>query len=167
MYRKNSPWNWYQSPTVSKVEHDEKLNSITSSFCKSNFANHHLPNRIIFVNFFLNQISLLIKLPLIALIRLYQMVSPLKQLILGPYARCRFYPSCSEYSLTCFRELPLHQAFLKSFFRISRCNPMHPGGYDPVSPIQHPDSQKLSEKWMFEFAMLLPLATKIPSFFPM
>ena len=83
---------------------------------------------------------------MIALIRIYQMFSPLKQLILGPYARCRFYPSCSEYSLTCFRELPLHQAFLKSFFRISRCNPMHPGGYDPVSPNQQPDSEKLSEK---------------------
>mgnify|MGYP005725628427 FL=1 len=98
------------------------------------------------MNSFLNQISLTIKLPMIALIRLYQMVSPLKQLILGPYARCRFYPSCSEYSLACFRELPFHQAFYKSFLRISRCNPMHPGGYDPVSPDKPSDSEKLSEK---------------------
>ncbi|MEC8355731.1 MAG: membrane protein insertion efficiency factor YidD [Verrucomicrobiota bacterium] len=98
------------------------------------------------MNYFLNQISLLIKLPMIALIRLYQMASPLKQLILGPYARCRFYPSCSEYYQACFKELPRHQAFLKSFLRISRCNPMHPGGYDPVSPKQNPDFEKLSKK---------------------
>tara|TARA_B100000282_G_C31596881_1_gene428271 strand:+ start:419 stop:715 length:297 start_codon:yes stop_codon:yes gene_type:complete len=98
------------------------------------------------VHFFLHQISLLVKLPIIALIRLYQMVSPLKQLILGPYARCRFHPSCSEYSLACFKELPLHQAFFKSLLRISRCNPMHPGGYDPVSPNQNPDSEKFLEK---------------------
>ena len=70
--------------------------------------------------------------PFISLIRTYQFISPLKQLILGPYARCRFHPTCSEYALECFRSFPLHKAFGKTLSRIARCNPMHPGGVDHV-----------------------------------
>ncbi|MFL2937877.1 MAG: membrane protein insertion efficiency factor YidD [Opitutales bacterium] len=70
--------------------------------------------------------------PFISLIRTYQFISPLKQLILGPYARCRFHPTCSEYALECFRSFPLHKALGKTLSRIARCNPMHPGGVDHV-----------------------------------
>jgi putative membrane protein insertion efficiency factor len=77
--------------------------------------------------------------PFLLLIRIYRLFSPLKQLILGPYARCRFYPTCSEYALECFQTLPLHIALFRSFTRIFRCNPMHTGGYDPVHPpCKHP-----------------------------
>ena len=72
--------------------------------------------------------------PFLFLIRIYRFFSPLKQLILGPYARCRFHPTCSEYALECFQTLPLHLALFRSLRRISRCNPMHTGGYDPVHP---------------------------------
>ena len=72
--------------------------------------------------------------PFILLIRIYRLFSPLKQLILGPYARCRFHPTCSEYALECFQTLPLHLALFRSLSRIFRCNPMHSGGYDPVHP---------------------------------
>ncbi len=47
---------------------------------------------------------------------------------------CRFFPSCSEYALGA---LQLHGAFkgsLLSVLRILRCNPLFPGGYDPVPP---------------------------------
>ncbi|MEK9633404.1 MAG: membrane protein insertion efficiency factor YidD [Opitutae bacterium] len=74
----------------------------------------------------------LLALPFTLLIRAYRLVSPLKQLILGPYARCRFHPTCSEYALECFQRFHLIKAIYLSLARISRCNPLHPGGYDPV-----------------------------------
>ena len=70
--------------------------------------------------------------PFVLLIRVYRFFSPLKQFILGPYAACRFYPTCSEYALECFTAFSLPKALAKTFLRIARCNPMHPGGYDPV-----------------------------------
>lgn len=79
----------------------------------------------------------LLAFPFISLIRLYQLISPLKQLVFGPYARCRFHPTCSEYALECFRSLSLLEALCKTLSRIARCNPMHPGGVDPVpTPIK-------------------------------
>lgn len=73
-------------------------------------------------------------LPFVVAIRIYRIFSPIKQLVLGPYARCRFHPTCSEYALECFRTLPLPRAIVYSISRIFKCNPMHPGGYDPVHP---------------------------------
>ena len=46
--------------------------------------------------------------------------------------RCRYYPSCSEYSKQCFENYPLHKAFLKTIRRVLRCNPFSKGGFDPV-----------------------------------
>jgi putative membrane protein insertion efficiency factor len=45
---------------------------------------------------------------------------------------CRFHPSCSEYAL---EALGTHGAIRGAWMsgrRILRCNPWHPGGYDPV-----------------------------------
>ena len=79
-------------------------------------------------------INRFITLPFLIVIHAYRFFSPVKQLILGPYACCRFHPTCSEYALDCFRSLPLHLAVFRSLSRIFRCNPLHPGGYDPVFP---------------------------------
>ena len=79
-----------------------------------------------------NIITCLLRVPVIFTIKAYRLFSPIKQVFLGPYARCRFYPTCSEYSLECFKHLPLLKAFSKSLARVGRCNPFHPGGYDPV-----------------------------------
>ncbi len=46
--------------------------------------------------------------------------------------RCRFFPSCSEYTVAAFRQYGLFRGAVVSLKRIVRCNPLHPGGYDPL-----------------------------------
>ncbi len=45
---------------------------------------------------------------------------------------CRFYPSCSEYSFQAFKKYNFIKASYLSSYRILRCNPFNPGGYDPL-----------------------------------
>ncbi len=64
---------------------------------------------------------------LIGLIRVYQIfVSPLKG------QTCRFYPTCSEYSVQALKKYGLIKGSWKSIRRILRCHPFNPGGHDPV-----------------------------------
>jgi uncharacterized protein len=63
----------------------------------------------------------------IAAIRLYQMT--LSQ-VLPP--SCRFYPSCSEYTLQAVAKYGVLKGGWLGAKRIARCHPFHPGGYDPV-----------------------------------
>jgi uncharacterized protein len=61
------------------------------------------------------------------LIRAYQLgISPL----LG--ARCRFYPSCSQYALDAVDRYGSLRGGWLAIRRLARCHPFHPGGYDPV-----------------------------------
>ncbi|MHB1405043.1 MAG: membrane protein insertion efficiency factor YidD [Desulfitobacteriaceae bacterium] len=63
----------------------------------------------------------------IGLIKFYQkFISPLKR------PSCRFYPTCSEYSVQALTKYGLVKGSWKSIVRISKCHPLHPGGYDPV-----------------------------------
>lgn len=45
---------------------------------------------------------------------------------------CRFYPTCSEYSIQAIEKYGITKGLVKSFWRILRCNPLSKGGYDPV-----------------------------------
>jgi len=64
---------------------------------------------------------------LVAVIRAYQRyLSPLKG------ATCRFYPSCSHYSIQSLRKHGLLKGLWLTLVRLLKCHPWHPGGYDPV-----------------------------------
>lgn len=46
--------------------------------------------------------------------------------------QCRFYPSCSAYSQQAISELGIFKGLCFTVWRLLRCHPWHPGGYDPV-----------------------------------
>jgi uncharacterized protein len=50
--------------------------------------------------------------------------------ILG--GQCRFTPTCSEYALDALAKYGLWRGTLKSLWRVARCHPYNPGGYDPA-----------------------------------
>lgn len=61
------------------------------------------------------------------LIKVYQMfISPLL-----PHS-CRFHPTCSQYSYEVIKKYGILKGFYLSIARISKCHPLHPGGYDPI-----------------------------------
>ena len=63
----------------------------------------------------------------ILMIRAYQkVISP----ALGP--RCRFYPSCSQYTLEAIEEWGLVKGILLGSKRLLKCHPLHEGGVDLV-----------------------------------
>lgn len=63
----------------------------------------------------------------ISLIRFYQFfLSPLKP------PSCRFYPSCSEYACQALTKYGIWRGLLLASWRLLRCHPFSPGGYDPV-----------------------------------
>lgn len=74
-----------------------------------------------------NKISTFLSKLCIYSVRGYQKyLSPLK----GP--TCRFYPTCSQYSIEAFKKYGFLKGLYLSIRRILKCHPFHPGGYDPL-----------------------------------
>lgn len=97
------------------------------------------------------------------LVRFYQKyLSPLKK-----KPCCRFYPSCSAYSIQAFTRRGFFVGMILTVTRILRCQPLCPGGYDPV-PIRglsHPKNSlgekifyTIPENKKFVFDYYLPLS---------
>lgn len=64
---------------------------------------------------------------LVMMIRFYQKaISP------GLPRSCRFWPTCSEYAIEAVQKYGVARGLLKAVIRVLKCNPFHPGGYDPV-----------------------------------
>lgn len=61
----------------------------------------------------------------ITLVRIYQKTVGVFFLF-----HCRFYPSCSEYSLLAFKKYGSGKGAYLTLKRIFKCHPYHPGGID-------------------------------------
>jgi putative membrane protein insertion efficiency factor len=46
-------------------------------------------------------------------------------------ARCKFHPTCSQYSLEAIKKYGLVVGSMRGVYRILRCHPWSQGGYDP------------------------------------
>lgn len=70
---------------------------------------------------------------LILLIRIYQTIFSPDQGLLKIFFRnqvCKFYPTCSEYSILVIKKYGVLKGIKLSFKRISRCHPWSEGGVD-------------------------------------
>lgn len=68
------------------------------------------------------------RIVLLALIRFYQMTLSRTM----PPNSCRFYPTCSHYGYQAIYKHGAIKGSIMATWRIMRCNPFNPGGYDPV-----------------------------------
>lgn len=84
-------------------------------------------------------ISTIIAAPLLLVIRLYQLfISPM----LGQ--NCRFHPTCSCYAHQALKVHGPLKGSVLAIKRIVKCQPLHPGGIDPV-PHAHKTKNALSK----------------------
>jgi hypothetical protein len=69
------------------------------------------------------------KLVLIIILRFYQLFISSAL----PFNHCRFYPSCSDYSIEAIEKRGVMKGLWLTFRRLSKCHPYSSAhGYDPV-----------------------------------
>ena len=76
------------------------------------------------------------RLFLIGCIKCYRyLISPLMA------SHCRFHPSCSSYAIQAIEQYGVFKGSYLAIRRLLRCQPFHPGGFDPV-----PEPQSVQHK---------------------
>ena len=77
----------------------------------------------------------------ILFIRFYQkFISPLFP------AKCRYYPTCSQYTLEAIQEYGAIKGTYLGIKRILKCHPFHEGGYDPIPKRENKNSEGKKEE---------------------
>ncbi|MEK7203317.1 MAG: membrane protein insertion efficiency factor YidD [Patescibacteria group bacterium] len=49
-----------------------------------------------------------------------------------PQGFCRFKPTCSNYAIVAIEKFGVIKGGIKALWRVLRCNPFNPGGFDPL-----------------------------------
>ena len=68
-------------------------------------------------------------------------LSPLKIFLFGPAARCRYWPTCSDYAIESMQAHGLLRGSWYAVKRLFRCHPFGGSGHDPV-PVPSPVFQR-------------------------
>ena len=81
---------------------------------------------------FFKKLNYYIKKAILALIKTYQVLLSFDRGIfkIGKPV-CRFYPTCSQYSLEAIEEFGVLRGGWLTIRRLVRCHPFNPGGWDP------------------------------------
>lgn len=83
--------------------------------------------------------EIIIKL-IISFLKIYKyFISPL----LGN--NCRFYPSCSDYSMEALKKHGVAKGAVLTAKRIVKCQPFHEGGMDPVPQVKNNNEESAVE----------------------
>jgi putative membrane protein insertion efficiency factor len=81
----------------------------------------------------LKKLAFIPKIVILSLIRLYQIfLSPDQGIFMPRSATCRFYPTCSSYTLQAIKRFGILKGVFLGVKRIIRCHPFSHGGWDPV-----------------------------------
>ena len=65
--------------------------------------------------------------------------------------RCKYYPSCSNYGLECYKRFNFFKASWLTFWRLIRCNPWSKGGYNPVPEKKSKLIKTASSSYLLEY----------------
>ena len=77
---------------------------------------------------------------------------------------CRFFPTCSDYSIESFKKFGFIKGSLLTFKRLIKCHPMGGQGYDPVEKMNRIEIKKVSQRFIKRFRQKY-LYSNLPSKF--
>lgn len=79
----------------------------------------------------MHKLSLILRFFLVKLIRVYQLLH-------APFFHgvCRFEPTCSNYAMEAVQVHGVLRGGWLAFRRVTKCHPLHPGGFDFVPPVK-------------------------------